>query len=203
MKDIPDMSSLRNDAASAPAHWAARAGRVLGAVVVGSLLLTASARTQIPFWPVPMTMQTLAVIVIAMTLGSRLGFVVVTAYVLEGLMGLPVFANTPARGAGLAYFMGPTGGYLVGFCIAAYVCGWLAERGLGAGFLRAGLVNLVGTLIILAVGGAWLAHLIGPAKAWTFGVSPFLLSSLVKIALGGILVVLIARSPLKRLGPSR
>ncbi|HET9617142.1 MAG TPA: biotin transporter BioY [Pseudolabrys sp.] len=197
------MSSFRNDAASAPVHWAMRTGYALGAIVVGSVLLTASARTQIPFWPVPMTMQTLAVIVIAMTLGSRLGFVVVTAYVLEGLMGLPVFANTPARGAGLAYVMGPTGGYLVGFCIAAYVCGWLAERGFSASVWRAGLVNLVGTLIILACGGAWLAHLIGSAKAWTFGVSPFLLSSLVKIALGGILVVLIYRTPLKRLGPTR
>ncbi|MFA6264326.1 MAG: biotin transporter BioY [Pseudolabrys sp.] len=170
------------------------------AVVIGSLLLTASARTQIPFWPVPMTMQTLAVIVIGMTLGSRLGFIVVTAYVLEGLMGLPVFANTPARGAGLAYLMGPTGGYLIGFCVAAYVSGWLAERGLGRDVWRASLVNVIGTAVILAFGYAWLAHLIGPAKAFAAGISPFLLSSLVKIGLGGVLAVLIARSPLKRFG---
>jgi biotin transport system substrate-specific component len=167
------------------------------AVVIGSLLLTASARTQIPFWPVPMTMQTMAVIVIGMTLGSRLGLLVVAAYILEGLMGLPVFANSPARGTGLAYLMGPTGGYLIGFCVAAYVSGWLAERGYGETLLRASLVNVIGTLIMLAMGYAWLAHLIGVEKAFTFGVMPFLLSSLVKIAFGAVLAVAIARSPLK------
>lgn len=170
------------------------------AVVIGSLLLTASARTQIPFWPVPMTMQTMAVIVIGMTLGSRLGFIVVAAYVLEGLMGLPVFANTPARGTGLAYLMGPTGGYLIGFCVAAYVAGWLAERGYGRDLFPAVLVNIIGTLIILTFGYAWLAHLIGPVKAYAAGVHPFLLSSVVKIGLGAVLAVAIARSPLKRLG---
>jgi len=132
-----------------------------------------------------------------MTLGSRLGFIVVTAYVLEGLMGLPVFANSPARGMGLAYMMGPTGGYLVGFCVAAFVSGWLAERGYGETFMRAALVNVIGTAIMLAMGYAWLAHLIGPGKALALGVTPFLLSSLVKIGLGAGLAVLIARSPLK------
>lgn len=168
------------------------------AIVIGSLLMTASARTQIPFWPVPMTMQTMAAILIGMTLGSRLGFIVVSAYVLEGLMGLPVFANTPARGTGLAYLMGPTGGYLIGFCVAAYVSGWLAERGYGRDLFTAVLVNIIGTLIMLAMGYAWLAHLIGPVKAYVAGVHPFLLSSLVKIGLGAVLAVLIARSPLKR-----
>lgn len=172
----------------------------LAAVVVGSLLLTASARTQIPFWPVPMTMQTLAVIVIGMTLGSRLGFIVVAAYVLEGLMGLPVFANTPARGTGLAYLMGPTGGYLVGFMVAAYVSGWLAERGFGRDLLLATLVNIIGTLIILSFGFAWLAYLVGPVKAYVAGVSPFLLSSLVKVGLGGLLAVGIARLTPKGFG---
>jgi len=170
------------------------------AVVIGSALLAASARTQIPFWPVPMTMQTMAVIVIGMTLGSRLGLIVVAAYVLEGLMGLPVFANSPARGTGLAYLMGPTGGYLIGFCVAAYVSGWLAERGFGRDIFKASLVNIIGTLIILAFGYAWLAHLVGPVKAYVAGVHPFLLSSLVKIGLGAVLAALIARSPLKLRG---
>ena len=169
------------------------------AVVIGSLLLTASARTQIPFWPVPMTMQTMAVVLIGMTLGSRLGFIVVAAYVLEGMMGLPVFANTPARGTGLAYLMGPTGGYLIGFCAAAYVAGWLAERGYGRELFAAVLVNIIGTLIILAMGYAWLAHLIGPVKAYAAAVHPFLLSSPLKSGLGAGLAVLIARSPLKQL----
>ena len=170
------------------------------AVVIGSALLAASARTQIPFWPVPMTMQTMAVIVIGMTLGSRLGLIVVAAYVLEGLMGLPVFANSPARGTGLAYLMGPTGGYLIGFCVAAYVSGWLAERGFGRDLFKASLVNIVGTLIILTFGYAWLAYLVGPLKAYVAGISPFLLSSVVKVGLGAVLAVLIARSPLKLRG---
>lgn len=169
------------------------------AVVIGSLLLTASARTQIPFWPVPMTMQTMVVILIGMTLGSRLGFLVVAAYVLEGLMGLPVFANTPARGTGLAYLMGPTGGYLIGFCAAAYVSGWLTERGYGREVFSAVLVNIVGTLVILTFGYAWLATLVGPVKAYAAGIHPFLLSGVVKIGLGAVLAVLIVRSPLKRI----
>lgn len=194
------MKRLFKNASAAVAKDDLRTRLLMGfaAVVIGSLLLTASARTQIPFWPVPMTMQTMAVILIGMTLGSRLGFIVVTAYVLEGLMGLPVFANSPARGTGLAYLMGPTGGYIVGFCAAAYVSGWLAERGYGETFLRAGLVNVVGTLIMLALGYAWLAHLIGVEKAFALGVMPFLLSSLVKVGFGAGLAVLIARSPLKR-----
>lgn len=195
------MKRLFKNASAAVAKDDLRTRLLMGfaAVVIGSLLLTASARTQIPFWPVPMTMQTMAVILIGMTLGSRLGLLVVAAYILEGLMGLPVFANSPARGTGLAYLMGPTGGYLIGFCVAAYVSGWLVERGYGQTLARATLVNVVGTLIMLAMGFAWLAHLIGPAKAFAFGVSPFLLSSLVKIAFGAVLAVAIARSPLKRL----
>ena len=136
------MKRLFKNASAAVARDDLRTRLLMGfaAVVIGSLLLTASARTQIPFWPVPMTMQTMAVILIGMTLGSRLGLLVVAAYILEGLMGLPVFANSPARGSGLAYLMGPTGGYLIGFCVAAYVSGWLAERGYGRDLFSAVLV---------------------------------------------------------------
>ena len=105
MADLPPLQAPTLAGAAFPATSGPRATllRNLALAVAGSLLLVLAAKIKVPFWPVPMTMQTLAVIVIGMTLGSRLGFIVVTAYVLEGLMGLPVFANTPERGAGLAY----------------------------------------------------------------------------------------------------
>ncbi|MCW0234568.1 MAG: biotin transporter BioY [Ferrovibrio sp.] len=166
---------------------------VAAAALLGSLLLAVSARLQVPFWPVPMTMQTMAVLVIAMTLGARLGCTVVVLYVVEGMLGLPVFANTPERGVGLAYLLGPTGGYLLGFIVAAYIAGRLAEHGFGAGLLRAIMVQMLGTAVILTCGAAWLATLVGIEKAFALGVAPFLLSSLVKIGLGGLLVVAIGR----------
>lgn len=94
--------------------------------VLGTLLLIASARVQVPFWPVPMTMQTFVVLIIGATCGARLGAATVALYLAQGAVGLPVFAG----GGGLAYMAGPTGGYLVGFLVAAVVVGWLAERGL-------------------------------------------------------------------------
>ena len=97
--------------------------------LVGTLALTVSAKTQIPFWPVPMTMQTFVVLVIGMAYGARLGVATIALYLLEGALGLPVFAGTPEKGVGLAYMMGPTGGYLLGFVAGAWLCGWLAERG--------------------------------------------------------------------------
>lgn len=164
-----------------------------GAALIGSLLLALSARVQVPFWPVPMTMQALAVLVIGMTLRARLGATVVAIYVLEGLLGLPVFAGTPERGLGFAYLLGPTGGYLIGFVLAAYVAGWLAERGYGRTLLRAVLAQAAGTAIILSVGCAWLAAQFGVEKAITAGLLPFVLASLVKIGLGAVLVVGIER----------
>lgn len=161
--------------------------------LTGSVLLAISARLQVPFWPVPMTMQTLAVLVLAMLFGARLGCAIVVLYVFEGLLGLPVFANSPERGIGLAYLSGPTGGYLLGFALAAYSVGWLAERGLTASQPRAIAVQALGTAIILGCGVAWLGSLIGYDKAIAAGLIPFLLSSVVKIVLGGLLVVAIGR----------
>ncbi len=161
--------------------------------LTGSVLLAISARLQVPFWPVPMTMQTLAVLVLAMLFGARLGCAIVVLYVFEGLIGLPVFANTPERGIGLAYLFGPTGGYLLGFALAAYSAGWLAERGFAASLPRAIAVQALGTAIILGCGVAWLGSLIGYDRAIAAGLMPFLLSSVVKIVLGGLLVVAIGR----------
>src|SRR5579862_9024378 len=98
-------------------------------VIIGSLVLTLSAKIEVPFWPVPLTMQSLAVLVIGMAYGLRLGALAVLLYLAEGAVGLPVFAGTPERGIGLAYMVGPTGGYLLGFLLAAWVLGLLAERG--------------------------------------------------------------------------
>lgn len=160
--------------------------------LLGSLILAASARIQVPFWPVPMTMQTLVVLVLAMLLGAGLGCGVIVLYIAEGMLGLPVFANTPERGVGIAYLLGPTGGYLFGFALAAYVAGWLAERGY-TGVVRAIAVQALGTAIILACGWAWLGLQIGHEKAFAAGVLPFLVSSAVKIVLGGLLVAALRR----------
>src|SRR5690606_28514113 len=112
--------------------------------VIGTLMLTASAKIQVPFWPVPMTMQTFVVLFLGAALGSRLGAAVVALYLVQGAMGLPVFAGTPEKGLGLAYMMGPTGGYLVGFVVGAYIVGWLAEHGWGQSVPRLFVSMFVG-----------------------------------------------------------
>ena len=112
--------------------WPAEAVKPVRLVVlalVGTLVLAISAKIQVPFYPVPMTMQTFVVLVIGMTYGWRMGGATILLYLAEGAVGLPVFAGTPEKGIGVAYMLGGTGGYLLGFLIAATACGWLAERG--------------------------------------------------------------------------
>ena len=92
-------------------------------ILLGSLLLTLSAKVKIPFYPVPMTMQTFVILLIGITLGYKIGLATVTLYLFEGIIGLPVFASSPEKGIGIAYFIGPTMGYLIGFLIAVYVAG--------------------------------------------------------------------------------
>ncbi len=125
--------------------------------IVGSLLLTVSAKTHVPFWPVPMTMQTFAVLVIAMVYGPRLGTATVLLYLMEGAAGLPVFSGTPEKGIGLDYMAGPTGGYLVGFLVAAALLGFLNTRGWDRHFFTTLLAMTLGTLVILLMGYGWLA----------------------------------------------
>ena len=109
-------------------------------------------------------------------------------YLVEGALGLPVFAGTPAHGLGLPYMLGPTGGYLLGFLAVAALMGWLAERGLDRSMPRLFAAMLLGHAVIFTLGWAWLATFVGPAKAWAGGVEPFLLGTLVKSALGAALV---------------
>ena len=175
------------DAAWSNSTTARRVGLV-AAVVGGVCLLTLSAKLQAPFYPVPMTMQTLVVLMIGMAYGRVLGTATVAAYLLAGAAGLPVFAGTPERGIGLAYMMGSTGGYLVGFLVSAWLMGALAERGWSNSFLLSAAAMIIGHAVILAAGVAWLAALLGPEKAIAVGLVPFLATTAVKCALGAIAV---------------
>ncbi len=151
-------------------------------------LLTLSAKVQVPFYPVPMTMQSLVVLVIGAALGWRLGTATVMLYMLEGMAGLPVFAGTPEKGVGLAYMMGPTGGYLMGFVAAAFVTGFLAERGWTKSIFGALAALTLGHAVIFLFGFAWLAALIGASKAYLGGVAPFYAATLFKTLLGAALL---------------
>ena len=122
----------------------------------GTLALALSAKIQIPFWPVPLTMQTLVVLLIGMAYGWRLGGATLLLYLAEGAVGLPVFAGTPEKGIGLAYMLGTTGGYLLGFALAAAACGALAERGWDRSFARVVAAMLIGNAIIYSTGVLWL-----------------------------------------------
>jgi biotin transport system substrate-specific component len=148
-------------------------------VIGGSLLLAASAHVKVPFWPVPMTMQTFVVLMIGATLGRNLAIATVAAYLVEGAAGLPFFA----AGGGIAILAGPTAGYLIGFLVAAGLVGHLANRGMGRSVASAIPIFIAGDVAIFLCGVAWLSHLVGIEAAITGGLVPFLLAEVVKIAL--------------------
>jgi biotin transport system substrate-specific component len=187
--------SLQNPAATLmgwlwPAGQGMRDGVLRAAVLMlaGTALLTLSAKVQVPFWPVPMTMQTLVVLVMGASYGWRLGGATVLLYLAEGAVGLPVFAGTPERGLGLAYMAGPTGGFLVGFLAAAMVTGYLAERGWDRPLWRVIALMALGHVVIFAFGIAWLATLVGWGQAWTLGAMPFVWATVLKTALAAALL---------------
>jgi biotin transport system substrate-specific component len=154
--------------------------------VIGSLALWASAKIQVPFWPVPITMQTFVVLCLGAGLGRTLGTATVLLYLAEGAVGLPVFAGTPEKGIGLAYMAGPTGGYLIGFVVAAYMTGWMAERGFDRSVPKLAVAMTIGHVLILGLGMAWLAQFVGFDKAWALGVVPFYAATVFKTALGAL-----------------
>ncbi len=156
--------------------------------IAGTLLLTLSAKVQVPFWPVPMTMQTFAVLVIGIIFGPRLGVATVALYLAEGVMGLPVFAGTPAQGIGLAYMMGPTGGYLVGFLASAALVGFLARKGWDRSVPLTLAAMVLGTAVIFLFGLTWLSSLIGFNTAIQAGLLPFLPAEAFKITLGAAIL---------------
>lgn len=153
-----------------------RAGLVIGGVA----LLTLSAKIHIPAWPVPMTLQSMAVLGLAITLGPRMAPAIFAAYLAAGAAGMPVFSGTPERGLGLPYMVGPTGGYLLGYLIAAWLTAQLAE-GRGA-WGRLGAM-LAGLTLVYALGAAWLATFVSANKLLAVGVLPFLPADLVKVAI--------------------
>lgn len=177
--------------------------RKLFAVLAGSLLIAVAAQVSVPFWPVPLTLQGLAVLLVGFAFGSRLGAATVLAYLAEGAMGLPVFAN---GGASLAYMMGPTGGFLLGFVAMAWIAGFAAERGMARGVIGAALAGLAGMVALYALGIAWpmsVAALFGIEGGWigqSFGsyywthfIAPFLLGDAVKVVLAALIVTGAAR----------
>jgi biotin transport system substrate-specific component len=180
-----------------PERAASRA-RFAALAVMGTLALAVSAKVQVPFYPVPMTLQTLVVLILGAAFGARLAGATVALYLLEGLVGLPVFAGVIA---GPAYMAGPTGGYLVGFLVAAVAIGFFAERGWDRSGARLLALMIVGHALMFAFGFAWLAGLIGPEKAWIGGVEPFFAATIVKTLLAWALIVAFWRAAFALRGP--
>ena len=160
-------------------------------ITIGSFLIAVSSKVQVPFYPVPMTLQTMTVLMLGMAMGWRLAGATLFLYLAEGALGLPVFAGTPEKGVGLAYMLGSTGGYLFGFIIAAMVCGWLAERGWGYNFISTATCMVIGNLLIYGFGLFWLGMTFGwdkPLLEW--GVIPFLWGDLLKISIAALVMPL-------------
>jgi biotin transport system substrate-specific component len=179
-----DFSAALGEPASRSAGWPRQSALVL----LGTAVLSASSYVSIPLQPVPVSMQTFAVLMVGALYGWRLGGLTVLAWLLQGAAGLPVLAG---GAGGLAHFFGPTAGYLLAFAPAAALMGWLAECGWdGARPLRAFAAMLAGAALILLLGGTWLAALVGPAKAWQLGVQPFLLGDVLKSAMGAATLAL-------------
>ncbi len=153
-----------------------------------SLLLAVSAHVEVRFWPVPMTLQTLAVLAIGGMLGPRIALSAMAVYLAEGAAGLPVFAGTPAHGLGVAYMAGPTGGYLLGLLLAAGFAGWAGQR-LVARPVLLGLAMLGAVALNYLPGVAWLSTFVGWREAVASGTAPFIAADLVKAALATALVL--------------
>lgn len=183
----------------AAALWPNRSDGFTGAlraivlIVAGTVLLTLSAKIKLPLPYVPMTLQTLVVLLIGAAYGWRLGVATVIAYLGEGAAGLPVFAGPVG---GLAPLVGPTAGYLFGFVAAAFITGWLSERGWDRSVPRLFVAMGMGHIIILAAGFGWLAFgvRLGVEKAWLVGVVPFIAASVIKNSLGAVLIPAMRRA---------
>jgi biotin transport system substrate-specific component len=175
---------------------AERIARGLALALGGSLLVVVSAKVQVPFYPVPLTLQTLVVLLLGATLGARLAAASVALYLVEGLAGLPVFAGAVA---GPVYMAGPTGGFLVGFLAAAALTGFVADRRWDRSWIRLLASLSLGHALVFAFGFLWLAQLIGAQKAFAAGVAPFVLATIIKTLLA-VALVGAGRSALERVG---
>ena len=154
--------------------------------LIGSIALAVSSKIKIPFYPVPMTMQTLVVLIIGIGFGWKLGLATVSLYLFEGIIGLPVFSGTPEKGVGLIYFTGPTMGYLLGFLVAVCISGkFIYDDNLLKNFFKI----LLATSFIYILGLTWLGNLIGWDKPiFQLGAQPFLLAELFKILIATLAI---------------
>ena len=158
-----------------------KVAKIIILALLGTIILTISAKIKIPFYPVPMTMQTFVVLLLGMVLGPKIALLTISLYLFQGIFGLPVFAGTPEKGIGFVYFTGPTMGYLIGFLISSYLAGsFKYDRGLISNFLK-----LVFSVSFIYISGLiWLGILIGWDKPiFKFGAQPFLLAELFKVLL--------------------
>jgi biotin transport system substrate-specific component len=169
-----------------------RVARNIALVVLGCALLWVSAKVKVPFWPVPMTLQTFAVMALAAAYGSRLGVATVVAYLAAGAAGLPVFTNTPPEIAEPAYLLGPTGGFLIGFIAAAFIVGYAADRNWDRSVPKLLAAMVVADAAVFALGLAWLGVAV-PALGYSWGLLeaglfPFLLGDLLKVLIAALAV---------------
>jgi len=163
--------------------------------VAGTILITISAKVKIPFYPVPMTMQTFVILLIGVTYGYKLGLATVSLYLLEGIIGLPVFAGSPEKGIGLIYFFGPTMGYLIGFLAAVYFSGLFKYN---KGILNTFFKLTFSVSFIYILGLFWLGLLIGWDKPlFKLGAEPFLLAEICKILLLLFLIPILQKTKKK------
>ena len=154
-------------------------------IFLGSILLTISSKIKIPFYPVPMTMQTFVVLFLGMSFGYKIGLATVSLYLLEGIIGLPVFSNSPEKGVGIIYFTGPTMGYLIGFLFATFLAGYFNFK---VNIFYSFLKLIISVSVIYILGIFWLGNLIGWDKPIIqLGVTPFLLAELFKVSILAIL----------------
>jgi biotin transport system substrate-specific component len=191
-------SRATTQAALASTLWTGnRAIQNVVLVLIGTAILAISAKVQVPFWPVPMTLQTLAVMLIGATYGSRVAVATVLAYIAEGALGLPVFANTPPQIAGPAYLIGPTAGYIWGWVAAAAIIGYAADKGWSRSVPKMFAAMLAGEIVLFGMGFVWLAWFatlssgavgMGAEKALAAGVTPFLLADALKLTLAALAV---------------
>ena len=195
--------SLLQTASLLPADGSRRLLAQAGLVLAGTLAITLAARIQVPMWPVSMSLQTLAILLIAGFGGSRLATLTVLAYLAEGAAGLPVFQGTPERGIGLAYMVGPTGGYLLGFVIMAFLVGRAADKGWSARPVALLSTMIAAEIIMLGCGALWIGALLGLPSALAYGVGPFIISDLVKVVLAAALVIAVTRRFAVRPGAKR
>ena len=162
----------------------AQSSKVLKTILIiffGSIALAISAKIKIPFYPVPMTMQTFVVLFLGVSFGYKIGLATVGLYLLEGIFGLPVFSNSPEKGVGWIYFTGPTMGYLIGFLFATFLAGYFNFK---TNILFIFIKLIISVSVIYILGVLWLGNLIGWDKpVIQYGVTPFLLAELFKISL--------------------